>query len=319
MTTPPKLGSMALACSLIMMCGLPASFAIAAPEKGVSVHGQPASSLAVMMSKARSALNLLPGDELMMQAAAESPMVFVEIAHDREFTRELIVHANTGRGATALSRVSPSLVKKSTMVEEYVISVPEGLSEGEFAAMLMSTGDYLFVEPNYRLFPLLTPNDSQFNSSWQHTRIQSTLAWDLHTGDSDVIVAVCDSGVDTNHPDLQAALVPGYNAVNNLAQDDGGLVEDVNGHGTFVSGCAAAQGNNGTGVVGVGWDFRVMPIRVSNNSSGTASGFDILEGARWAVDNGAKAINASFSGGTSGSNQTTAKYIIDRGGLFFWA
>ena len=314
-----RLTQATMVAAIISISGLPAS-SLAGPTKSAPTNTQQQTlSSAQKLNAVKSALILQPGDAEIMEAALNAPLLFVSKAKTREFTRELIVHANKGKAPTAQSRISPSMVKSSQFMDEYVVAVPAGVSEGEMAAMLMATGEYLFVEPNWKLFPLNTPNDSQFGSSWQHNRLQSTAAWDIHTGDSDIIVAVCDSGVDTNHNDLEDALVPGYNAVNNQAQVDGGLVEDVNGHGTFVSGLAAAQGNNGTGVVGVGWDFRVMPVRVSNNSSGTANGFDILEGARWAVDNGAKAINASFSGGSSTGNQATANYIIDRGGLLFWS
>src|SRR5690606_27735548 len=122
-------------------------------------------------------------------------------------------------------------------------------------------------------------------------------AWDFTQGSSSTIIGVCDSGVDLDHPDLAGSLVPGYNAVNNLAQVDGGGVnDDLVGHGSLVAGAAAAIGNNGTGVSGVGWNFGIMPIKVSNNSSGTALLSEILEGARWASDNGAYTSNCSFGG-----------------------
>lgn len=317
MTTPNRFTTALLALSVLTACGLPAAAQQANAQQQDRSPAQISS--AQKMDLAAQSLDLTQSDLGVMSEALANPMMFVERKNDQEFSGELLVHAKTPNARAAKSRIIPSMKQASAFVDEYVVRVPEGLTEGEFASILMATGDYLFVEPNWKLFPLLTPNDSQFGSSWQHSRIQSTNAWDLHTGDSDIIVAICDSGVDTNHPDLEDALVPGYNAVDHRAEADGGLVEDVNGHGTFVAGCAAAQGNNGTGVVGVGWDFRVMPIRVSNLSSGNASSFAILEGARWAVDNGAHAINASFSGGNSNGNQTAAKYIIDRGGLFFWA
>ncbi len=319
MSTHSKLGHTALVCSIMLCCGLPVGVSAAAPAHGSKTLGVENESSAQKVDRVRSVLVLQPGDQEAMGVAVLEPLVFIESAQNREFTGEVIVHAKGGRAPIARARLGVMVIKSSAFVDEYTIAVPQGLSEGEFAAMLMATGDYEFVEPNWMLFPNEIPNDSQFGSSWQHTRIESAAAWDLHTGQSDIVVAVCDSGADTNHPDLQDALVSGFNAVSNLAQDNGGDVEDINGHGTFVSGCAAAQGNNGTGVVGVGWNFGLMPVRVSNLASGNAGSFDILEGARWAVDNGASAINVSYSGGTSSGNQTTAKYIIDRGGLLFWA
>ncbi len=320
MLSPSHTRTAALACSLFLFSGSVAGLASADPtsqpqaSKNIS-----ASMLAVKMNAVRSALALNPGDDAIMLEAARNPLVFANVEGQREFTGELIVHVKAGRVLSGEARVLPAIVKKSAFMSEYVVTVPAGVDEGELAAMLMATGDYEFVEPNYRLFQEVIPNDSQYGSSWQHSRIESAAAWDLHTGESDVVVAVCDSGVDSNHPDLEDALILGYNAVDNLAEADGGTTEDINGHGTFVAGCAAAQGNNNRGVVGVGWDFTIMPIRVSNLSSGNANSFDILEGARWAVDNGADIVNASYSGGTSSANQSTAKYIADRGGLLFWS
>ena len=252
--------------------------------------------------------------------AAARPLPFRAVVGEREFTGELIVRAKKDRAAGGVARLAPSLVASSRLAPEHVIEVPAGLSEGELAAALMATGDYVFAEPNWRLFPTGTvPNDPQFSNSWQHNRIGSADAWSLHTGESDVVVAVCDSGVDLDHPDLQNALVTGYNAATRTAQSDGGDVDDINGHGTFVAGCAAAQGNNGTGVVGTGWDMSIMPVRVTNNTDGSANTFAIREGVLWAAENGATVINVSFTGVTSGSNQSLARDVIDEGGLLFWA
>lgn len=272
-----------------------------------------------LSSIATGSLVLQPGDAALINRALSRPVEFVAVAKDREFTGQLLVHAKAGKLLSASARVSQLIVKKSEFVPEYVVDVPQGMSEGELAAILIATGDYEFVEPNWLRYPAIVPNDPQYNSSWQHTRLESASAWNLHTGSSDVIVAVCDSGVDLDHPDLVASLVPGFNSASNQTQANGGNVDDINGHGTFVAGCAAARGNNNTGVVGVGWNFGIMPIRVTNNTNGTASSFDILDGARWAAENGAKIVNASFSGGTSASNQTTGAYLKTQGALLFWA
>ncbi len=271
------------------------------------------------IASATQSLDLQPGDEQLIAHAIGNPIEFQAIPGEREFRGELIVHAKRGKVATADARVAQLTLRQSAFVPERIVQVPAGMSEGQLASLLMATGDYEFVEPNWTLFHAVDPNDPQLGSSWQHNRIDSRDAWDIETGDSEIIVAICDSGVDLNHPDLQDALVPGFNAASNQAQADGGNVNDVNGHGTFVAGCAAAQGNNGAGVVGVGWDFSIMPIRVSNNSDGTASAFAILEGARWAAENGAHVINASFTGGTSSANQSTAVYLKQNGALLFWA
>ncbi len=276
-------------------------------------------------------INMQVGDAQLLAGLGAAPhRAFVEIPGSQEFSGELIVRPKGAvRGAwrakpramaRALDRVSPLITRTSTITEQFVVKVPAGSSEDELSAFLMATGDYEYAEPNWTLYPAATtPNDPLYSSSWQHSRIQSAAAWDLVTGSDQVIVAVCDSGCDTDHPDLQASYVPGFNSRRNRAEVDGGEVEDINGHGTFVAGCAAAIGNNGTGVVGAGWNFKIMPIRVTDNSNGTANPFDLTQGAIWAAQNGAQIVNVSFSGGTSSSNQAAAIEVKEAGGLLFWA
>ncbi len=303
------------ALSLVLACG---SMSAAAAGPVDPLGGSRPGDRATMVQRAASVLAMQPGDDA--RVAGAEPIAFEAKAGDREFSGELIVRAKAGKQRSAAGRVAPLVAYRSELVEEYVVRVPAGMSEGELAGVLMATGDYEFVTPNWTVFQLATvPNDPGYSSSWQHTRLQSALAWDIEQGSSDVIVAVCDSGVRLTHADLSAALVPGYNSANRVAQINGGLVDDVNGHGTFVAGCAAAIGNNGVGVTGVGWNLGIMPIRVTNNSNGTASLFALTDGARWAARNGAKAINVSFTGATSSGNNNAARDIKEDGGLLFWA
>lgn len=202
---------------------------------------------------------------------------------------------------------------------ELIIAAGSAVADEPLAAALRATGDFQYVVNDPICYPATTPNDPLFPQQWQHVRLESELAWDLATGSSDVIVAVVDGGVDLDHPDLAAALVPGYNAVSRLAQDAGGIVEDVNGHGTAVAGAAAAIGNNSVGVVGVGWNLGIMPIRASNSQSGGALLSDLLDGARWAVDHGAAVVNVSYSGVSNASVETAGQYIVSQGGLLCWA
>ncbi len=222
----------------------------------------------------------------------------------------------TAAKARAERRVSPLIVDRADEVGTLLVRVPAGLDENQFAAMLMATGDYEWVEPNRRVFVDATvPNDPSFNSAWQHTRLQSTLAWDITVGSPDIVVAVVDSGVDTNHPDLAGSIVRGFDAMQDLASDEGGSIEDFHGHGTFVSGCAAAQGNNGRGAAGVGWNFKVMPIKVTD--TGGADAFDLQQGARWAAENGAHVVNVSFSGVADYGWQLTGQFVKRNGAVLF--
>lgn len=219
----------------------------------------------------------------------------------------------------ARQRLLPLTREYVPETDEYIIRVPEGETENTMSSRLMATGDYQYAEPNWICYPLRTPNDPQFGQQWHHPVVKTPQAWDLVVGSPAVIVAVVDTGIDTDHPDLEANRVPGYNSVDRRAEVDGGQVEDVNGHGTHVAGDAAAIGNNAVGVTGMGWNFRIMMVRTSNSSGGGASMANITNGARWAADNGAKCVSASYSGVDSSSVGTTGTYIKSRGALFLFA
>jgi len=223
----------------------------------------------------------------------------------------------------ARDRLAPSLRQGYRDIDSYSIRVPSGLSAEGVAQALMRTGEYEYVSMDWVCHPTDTlPDDPLLSQQWYHSsdRINTPGAWDITTGQSSTIIAICDSGVDLDHPDLQAAMVPGYNAVDNLAQVDGGQVnDDLVGHGSLVAGSAAAIGNNATGVSGVGWNFSIMPVRVSNNNSGTALLSEILEGARWASDNGAYSVNCSFGGAEDAATRSSGGHIRGEGHLLVFA
>ncbi len=222
----------------------------------------------------------------------------------------------------ARSRLAPSLIEAFDDVDMHTVQLPAGVSAETMAEVLMQTGDYEFVSIDWLCYPVDTvPNDPRVNLQWYHpsTRIDTYGAWDLTTGSGEII-AVCDTGVDQDHPDLQAALVSGFNAVTNTSQADGGIVDDtLNGHGTMVAGSAAAIGNNGVGVSGIGWNFGIMPCRVSTNSGGTAFLSDILQAARWGSDNGAYVSNCSYGGAEDNATNTTGISMRFQGHLLVFA
>lgn len=205
-------------------------------------------------------------------------------------------------------------------IDVHVLLVPDSMTEAQLATQLLATGDYQYVEPDWIVYPASTgPDDPDFDEQWQLPRIHAPEAWDMCTGDPSVICAFVDTGIDTDHPDLADALVPGYNAPDHLPQDQGGEVEDIVGHGTSVAGSAAAISNNGIGVAAVGWDLSIMPIRATNKTNGSATSTDIITGALWAADHGAKVINVSYTGVMSSNAQVAGEYVKNAGGLLVWA
>lgn len=220
------------------------------------------------------------------------------------------------RQKRARLRVQHLMTRYLPNTDDIVISVPSGREEFEFAAELMRTLDYEYVHPNWICFPSGVPNDPQYESQWAWPKIGAPLAWDTTQGDENLIVSNCDTGVQHSHPDLSASLVPGYNSASHHSEEEGGTTEDITGHGTHTAGTLAAIGNNARGVTGETWRCKIMPIRVTNSPGGGATLADILEGAQWAVDHGAKAINCSYPGVTNAAVETTGNYIRSHGGVF---
>ena len=145
---------------------------------------------------------------------------------------------------------------------------------------------------NYLRHASAVPNDPALAEGDQEYLKRNRLlaGWDLAKGASAKTIAILDTGIDTDHPDLAARIKPGYNALTN-----GTKVPDDNGHGTFVAGVAAAITNNNRGVAGVAWTAGIMPIKVLN-AEGLGTDADIAEGIRWAADHGASVINLSLGG-----------------------
>jgi subtilisin family serine protease len=242
-----------------------------------------------------------------------------------EWTRRGLNPAQVAQRAASaqdlLSRLHPRRYVPQT--DETVVRVPEGRTENQTIRQLMATGLFQYVEPDWILYPIGAncPDDPQLSSQWHHddNRMDSCDGWAIYTGDPSVSVGICDTGVLTTHEDLQLHRLEGYNAVDQLWESQGGSITPVHPHGTWTTGCACANGNNGIGVSGVGWDLSHRMLRVSNSSTGSAS-LDVLQlAARTAVENGDRVASVSYSGVDTSSNLTTASYIKSIGGLLVWA
>ncbi len=249
----------------------------------------------------------------------DSLRLFVHVPGVTELTGRVIARPTAADLGVAGDLLAPHALHWFPEVREYVVRVPEGLADADYARELLGTGFFEYVVPDWRVFPANTPNDTYYGSQWHHATIRSAFAWDWITDASAVIAAFTDTGVDLNHADLAASLISGYNAVEDLPQSQGGTIQDINGHGTLVAGTIGALGNNGLGVAGVCWNVQLMPVRVSNDPGGGAYLSDLEQGARWAVDNGARTISASYTGVENLSISTTGTYVRSQDGLYFYA
>lgn len=173
-----------------------------------------------------------------------------------------------------------------------------------------------YAEPDYIATIDWTPNDQYWSQQWGPQKVSAPQAWDVTRGSSSVMIAVVDTGVDLDHPDLRNKVRTDidYDFVNNdsTAQDD-------NGHGTHVAGIAAASTNNTTGVAGMCPNCSILPVKVLN-AAGSGSYSAIASGIRYAADKGAKVINLSL-GGSAGSStlESAVNYANSKGSLLICA
>jgi thermitase len=152
------------------------------------------------------------------------------------------------------------------------------------------------------------PSDPYIRNQYALTRINAQEAWQITTGNPEVIVAVVDTGVDATHPELKDRLVDGYDFVNNDSTP-----EDNVGHGTFVSSIIAADGNNDEGMSGLAPNVKIMPLKVLDRR-GSGSNTAIARAIRFAADNGAKVINLSLGSPYSSSTARSAiNYAVGKG------
>jgi subtilisin family serine protease len=174
------------------------------------------------------------------------------------------------------------------------VAAPEG-QERQVVEALNADPSVEYAELDYVVHATIVPDDPDLYLQWGLAKIQAEAAWEETTGSSDVVIAIVDTGVDLNHPDLNDKIVPGWDFVNddNSAQDD-------HGHGTHVAGIAAAETDNNRGVAGMSWGARIMPIKVLRYD-GDGYYSDVAQGVQYACNHGASIINLSLGGSNPSS------------------
>lgn len=203
-----------------------------------------------------------------------------------------------------------------------------------------------YAEPNYLYYTSMTPNDLSYSQQWAHRKMQSEQAWNIQRGSSNVIIAIVDSGVDWNHPDLAGNIwnnidevvdgidndgngyiddIRGYDFVettSNVYPGEDGTVRDndpmdFSGHGTHCAGIAAAVTNNSLGIAGMNWYSKIMPVRAgfqNYDGRGLLENDDCALAIEYAAINNATIISMSWGGGgTSKLIQDAINFAYSKG------
>ena len=226
-----------------------------------------------------------------------------------------------GRALVSAAELAASKAEAVTQASErridsvgpiFRFALPEG-SESRTSAEIERFPGVRFAEPDYLLESAATPDDPDLSRQWAVDNTGQTVngvqgiagadenvlpAWEVTTGSSDTVVAVVDTGVDYNHPDLAANIWSnpeglggcsagshGINTVGTGPPTCDPMDDDLQygGHGTHVAGILGARGDNDAGVAGVNWSITMLPVKFVD-SQGQGKTSDLLEGLQWLLD-----------------------------------
>jgi serine protease len=254
------------------------------------------------------------------QPETASLQVIVKLRPERGSTGTQKFTSSTDRSAALAKRTGLELKLRRDISEQLIATQIElrGHGKDQALAALQADPQVEYVTVDHRRYPHATPNDTLFDGQWylksaEVSSVNAVGAWDREQGSTGVVIAVLDTGVLYDHPDLGRAdrggkLLPGFDFVNGTAQandgdgrdadpsDPGDWVNstdrsnsaftnceltDSSWHGTRVAGMVGALTNNAAGVAGLDWNSFILPVRVLGKCGGVDS--DILAGMRWAA------------------------------------
>ncbi|MBI5739319.1 MAG: S8 family serine peptidase [Nitrospirae bacterium] len=247
--------------------------------------------------------------------------IIVKFKHDIAVNSEALTNAS----ALAHARTGASVRREFRELRGMqLVKIQGGKAMRQALESYLDDPQIEYAEPNYVVHALKTPDDPSFNQLWglhntgqtggtQDSDIDAPEAWDFTTGSGNVVIAVIDTGVAYNHPDLSANIWSNAgetSCADGIDNDGNGYTDDCrgwdfigndndpadfNGHGTHVSGTIAAVGNNNAGISGVMWTARIMPLRFLG-VGGSGSTADAISAFLYANTNGAHVINNSWGG-----------------------
>lgn len=186
------------------------------------------------------------------------------------------------------------IIKRDALVRTWVVQLQADSLTDSLIAHLQTLPEVELAErrPEYRI--LSTPNDPQYGSQWHLSKIRASQAYDLATGNPNVVVAVVDNAIYTSHEDLSTQLTGGRDVADNDNNPNPPTPYfDSYSHGTHVAGLVGAATGNATGVASIGNGVSIFPIKAAPNANMSIVS-SAIEGVQWATTEGVAVINMSW-------------------------
>lgn len=238
-------------------------------------------------------------------------------------------------------------IGNSNITQTFLLTFKESKNISELVKQYKTIEELDFAEPNYTIEAggvrkddaFSFPNDFYFNRQWglhnngsftvsgmpftsvNDADVDMDQAWDIETGDPNLIIAVSDSGLNMNHVDIASRIWnKSSEPIDGIDNDGNGLIDDYrgwdwvnadndpaddHGHGTNCTGIIGTIANNSVGYAGVNWNSKIMPLKVlDNNNSGSYA--SMANSIYYAADNGAKIISMSVGGSAQSTSLSNA-------------
>jgi serine protease len=243
-----------------------------------------------------------PGGFSPAVASSKATEQFAESSNPQRPTVPLVTVESTANG--------PKVVSHEVSSASQARTVATNAAHGD---------DLIAVDTDNLVHPVgAATNDPRLSSQWALNPAKTSFlsAWKTTKG-AGITVAVVDTGVAANHPDLVGKVLPGHEFLNGNTERDLSPMFDDCGHGTHVAGTIAAIPNNGTGIAGAAPSVKILPVRVlsaANSCGGWSS--DVAKGIVWAANHGARVINLSLGGpGPDSALLQAVSYARSRGAV----
>ena len=222
---------------------------------------------------------------------------------------------------TAIQRAFPKAKKPEKSKNErgekladlsliYKLTFPENTDILVVKEQLLKSKTCKYVVPQFVPRLCYVPNDDSISKQYALFKINAFAGWDIHKGDTNMVIGVTDTGIDPFHPDIIGNIKYNYaDPINGVDDDNDGFIDNHRGwdtgaddndptvdndfHGQHVSGLSSATPNNNEGIAGSGYFCKLLPIKIANQNGSLVGAYD---GLIYAAEHGCKVINCSWGG-----------------------